>query len=227
MKKRYIIFLAYTLLLACSPHLKIVDTKFYQEQFPGFSFSSQSNISHPVLSGYEYQTVGGKKLVITNCEQASGIDISTIADYDYYRFKLLLVSCIAIDKYSKASAAHTNTFPFELDKDFIYQLPATIIPLLSQSEFLKRQGLSVKSYDTGTQVTVEKGNIFKLLTKEDEVYLTLLARGDFTHDGFEDLLVQSEWYARNAHGKHVDLLILSRTASDKRVEIIWRLNKID
>ena len=87
--------------------------------------------------------------------------------------------------------------------------------------------MSVKSYDSNTQITLEKENTFKLLTKEDEVYLTLLARGDFTNDGFEDLLIQAEWYARNAHGKHVDLLILSRLDKDGTVEIDWRLNNID
>lgn len=227
MKKLFIIFAALIFLTACSTGKKLIDTKLYQEQFPGFVFGTQSNTSFPLLSGYEYQTIEGKKLVITGCEQASHIDISTIADYDYFRFKLLLVSCIAVEKYSTVSAAHVNNFPSKLDENFIYQLPAAIIPLLSRSESSQRKGLSIKSYDASIQVTVEKENTFKLLTKEDEVYLTLLARGDFTNDGFEDLLIQSEWYARKAHGKHVDLLILSRTDGGGVISISWRLNKLN
>ncbi len=227
MEKLFIIFLTPVFLLACSISSNIIDTKLYQEQFPEFAFVSQSDISQPVLSNYEYQSMDGGKLVITSCKQANGIDISKIADYDYFRFQLLLVSCKAIDKYSVASAAHTNNFPSKLDANFIYQLPATITPLLSKADTIKRQNLSVKSYDTSTQITLEKENTFKLLTKEDEVYLTLLARGDFTNDGFEDLLIQSEWYARNAHGKHVDLLILSRPDKGRPVEIGWRLYHID
>lgn len=225
MKKSFFIFVALVFLTACSTSKELSDTNLYQEQFPGFVFENKSDRIHSVLSGYEYQAIEGEKLVITNCEQAGRIDISTIADYDYFRFKLLLVSCIAIDKYSTASAAHINNFPSKLDENFIYQLPAAIIPLLSRSESIQRQGLSIKSYDASIQVTVEKENTFKLLTKEDEVYLTLLARGDFTNDGFEDLLIQSEWYARQAHGKHVDLLILSREDGDGAVKISWRLNK--
>ncbi len=227
MKKSFITFIVLIFLTACSTSRELIDTKFYQEQFPGFIFESQSDRSHSVLSGYEYQTIKDERLVITNCEQAGRIDISTIADYDYFRFKLLLVSCIAIEKYSTASAADVNNFPSKLDENFIYRLPAAIIPPLSSSESIQRKDLSIKPYDASIQVTVEKENVFKLLTKEDEVYLTLLARGDFTNDGFEDLLIQSEWYARQAHGKHVDLLILSRTDGDRAVKISWRLNKID
>ncbi len=220
-------FLTQMFLLGCSTNGEIKDTKLYQENFPGFSFSTKSDIPQSMLSGYEYQLVEGEVLVITSCEQADGIDISTIADYDYFRFKILLVSCIAIDKYSTATAAHKNNFPSKLDEAFIYQLPATIVPLLSKAEGTQREGQSVKSYDANTQITTEKENSFKLLTTEDEVYLTLLARGDFTNDGLEELLIQSEWYARTAHGKHVDLLILSRPDDSGAVEISWRLNKLD
>lgn len=227
MKKLVIIFLAQVFLLACSANNKIVNTKLYQEQFPGFIFTNQSVMTRPVLSGYEYQVLEGEKLVVTTCEQASSTDVSTIADFDYFRFRLLLVSCKAIDKYSAANVVLESRFPAMLDNEFIYQLPAGITPLLSKSEFMQRQGLSIRSYDPSTQISVENKGVFKLLTKEDEVYITLLARGDFTNDGFEDLLIKSEWYARNAHGKHVDLLILSRPGDDKSVEISWRLNKVD
>jgi hypothetical protein len=54
------------------------------------------------------------------------------------------------------SAVRANNFPSKLDEDFIYQLPAAITPLLSKSEFLQRQSLSVRSYDASTQITVEK-----------------------------------------------------------------------
>jgi len=227
MKTLVIIFLIHVFLLGCSINSEIKGAKLYQENFSGFSFSATSDISQPLLSDYEYQAVGGELLIVTSCEQADGIDISTIADYDYFRFKMLLVSCAAIDKYSTATAAHNNNFPSKLDEAFIYQLPAAIVPLLSKAEGIQREGESVKSYDANTQITTEKENIFKLLTTEDEVYLTLLARGDFTNDGFEELLIQSEWYARTAHGKHVDLLILSRPDGSGPVEISWRLNKLD
>ncbi|PCH59748.1 MAG: hypothetical protein COC05_06260 [Gammaproteobacteria bacterium] len=227
MKKLFIIPPIAVFLLACSTSNNMIEARLYQQQFPGFAFTSNLGANQPALSNHEYQSLDAEKLVISSCKQANGIDISKIADYDYFRFKLLLVSCKAIDKYSTASAANANNFPLKLDTSFISQLPATITPLLSKADALKKQGMSVKSYDSNTQITLEKENTFKLLTKEDEVYLTLLARGDFTNDGFEDLLIQAEWYARNAHGKHVDLLILSRLDKDGTVEIDWRLNNID
>lgn len=227
MKNIFIILFACLLLMSCSTNHPVVDKKLYRDQFPGFVFSSQTDAGNPVLSGYEYQGMEGGNVVVTSCEQASRIDVATIAEYDYSRFNLLLVSCEAIARYSTASAARASNFPPKLDEGFIYQLPAAVAPILSKAEFIQRQGLSIKSYDVDVRVTVDKENVFKILTNEDEVYLTLLARGDFTSDGLEDLLVQSEWYARNAHGKYVDLLVLSKTANDKNVEISWRLNRID
>ena len=143
MKKLAIIFLAQVFLLACTANNKIVNTELYQEHFPGFVFTNQSNMTGPILSGYEYQVIEGEKLVVTTCEQASSTDISTVADFDYFRFRLLLVSCKAIDKYSAANAALESRFPSMLDNEFIYQLPAGITPLLSRSEFMQRQDLSI------------------------------------------------------------------------------------
>ncbi|WP_156905253.1 hypothetical protein [Neptunomonas japonica] len=204
----------------------MIETKLYQQHFPGFTFASHSDSSQPELSNYEYQPLDNEKLVVTRCKQASDFDISKIPDYDYFRFKLLLVSCKATDKYLKASNAHSTNFPAKLDVELISRFPAEVTPLLSKADLLDKQGMTYKIYDASTHITREKNNTFKLLTKEDEVYLTLLARGDFTNDGFEDLLIQSEWHARNAHGKHVDLLILSKLDKDGEIDIIWRLNNL-
>uniref|UniRef100_UPI0010DDE005 hypothetical protein n=1 Tax=Vibrio vulnificus TaxID=672 RepID=UPI0010DDE005 len=125
-----------------------------------------------------------------------------------------------------AVASQDNNFAEDLDSEFIYQLPATITPFVNYSDFLRKQGESFLSYDEKTKVTIENENTFKLLTARDEVYLTLLARGDFTQDGYEDLLIQSEWYARDAYGKHVDLVILSKKNIYGYVEIAWRLNEL-
>jgi hypothetical protein len=227
MKKLFIIILIPALLFACSYAGEQLYKKLYQDQFPGFTFSNPPDIRGAELSGYEYQSINGEPLVVHSCEQAKDINISIIADYDYFRFKQLRVSCIALEMYSTAGSALTDNFPSELGADLIYQLPATVAPLLSKAELIKKQGQSVRSYDPSTQVTIDRENTFKLLTEEDEVYLSLLARGDFTKDGIEDLLVQSEWYARNAYGKHIDLLILSRMDKESPVKISWRLNTID
>ncbi|HAS6167701.1 TPA: hypothetical protein ACGUON_002325 [Vibrio vulnificus] len=225
MKSLFTISLFSMFLLACTANTNMFEKILFHEYFPGFLFSKTSDTVIG-LNGYEYTLLTNENLVVKTCEQAGKIDVSTVADYDYYRFKLLLTSCIAIDKFSTAAASQGNNFPQEIDSEFIYQLPATITPFVNYSDFLRKQGESFLSYDEKTKVTIENENTFKLLTAWDEVYLTLLARGDFTQDGYEDLLIQSEWYARDAYGKHVDLVILSKKNIDGYVEIAWRLNEL-
>ncbi len=155
MKKLFIVSLTPVFLLACSVN-SMIDPRLYQQQFSGFDFTSHLGDSQPALTNYEYQSLNGESLVVTSCKQANGIDISKIADYDYFRFKLLLVSCKAIEKYSTVSAASSNNFPFKLDTGFISQLPASITPLLSKADHLKRRGISIKFYDGSAQITLEK-----------------------------------------------------------------------
>ncbi|MGF1689677.1 hypothetical protein [Photobacterium kagoshimensis] len=225
MKTLLTISLCSMFLLACTANTSMFEKILFQEYFPGFVFSKTSD-NVVSLNGYEYTLLTTENLVVKTCEQAGEIDIATVADYDYYRFKLLLTSCIAIDKFATAVDSQGNNFPQEIDSEFIYQLPAAITPFINYSDFVRKQGESFLSYDEKTKVTIENENTFKLLTTQDEVYLTLLARGDFTQDGYEDLLIQSEWYARDAYGKHVDLLILSKKNIDGYVEVSWRLNEL-
>jgi len=214
-----------TLLLACTHVNSTIEPEIYPQQFPGFNFSNKAN-QVVLLSDYEYQTLKGEVLNISNCRQANDIALSSIADFEYFRFKLLLLSCKAIDKHNTATASKRSYFPAKIQADFYNQLPADIVPLLSKADLSQRQGKSIASFYKDEKLNLESPNTTKLLTSEDEIFFTLLARGDFTNDGIEDLLIQSEWYARNAHGKHADLLILSRFQQNAPISIWWRLNAL-
>ncbi|WP_152594069.1 hypothetical protein [Vibrio vulnificus] len=116
----------------------------FHEYFPGFLFSKTSDTVIG-LNGYEYALLTNENLVVKTCEQAGQIDIATVADYDYYRFKLLLTSCIAIDKFSTAVASQGNNFPQDIDSEFIYQLPPTIKPFVNYRDFLRHSNRNMAS----------------------------------------------------------------------------------
>lgn len=118
-------------------------------------------------------------------------------------------------------------FANKINKELIKQLPAESVPILSRTDLNKRKEKTLFNYNKSLEVIIENSSIAKVLTKEDEYYFTVMAKADFTGDGIEDLLIRTEWYARKAFGKHVDLIVLSKISKDTSVKISWRLSKIN
>lgn len=224
MMNKLLIFLIFSfLLVACKKTDEQIEPSIEKSEFPGFDFSKSGVNTDATLSNYEYQTIDGKSISITSCKQALNLDISKIAEFEYFRFNSLLLSCEAIEIYSRAKSSSNSYFLSGFLKEFYGQLPADVIPLLSKADQSQRQGKTLLGYDKNTSISIEKPHAAKLLTNEDEIYITVLARGDFTEDGIEDLMVLTEWFAINAFGKHADLLILTKTDKDQTEAINWRL----
>lgn len=226
MKKILYSLVVCSILISCSPRNNLIAPIIHKAEFPGFKFADNEISTRLPISGYEYQTLDGDKLSIENCHQANTTDKSKIADFDYFRFNLLLASCTAIDRYSNAGISRLSYFPAVLKHDFYARLPAAVAPPLSKADLLQRHGKSIIDFDKETQISIVKPNAAKLLTKDEEIYITVLAMGDFTGDDLEDMLVQVESYAREAFGKHVDLLILSKIEKVAQVRIYWRSSPI-
>ena len=225
-KLSFILVLMNALLVGCAIAGDKIPPQILPQAFPGFEFNQKAGNVNPTLSGYQYQSVKGGTIDIHNCNQARELDSKRIPEFEYFRFQQLLVSCLAVNRYTMARPSSTNYFAPAFNKMFFAQLPATTAPLLSKADLAQRQGKTFMQYDIKTLITMQDAQTAKLLTAEDEIYLTVLARGDFTHDGVEDLLVKSEWYARKAYGKHVDLLILTKTSKNAPVKIAWRMKPI-
>lgn len=213
------------ILISCADAKNTIHPSIYISEFQGFTFNAEKQISNRI-SGYEYQTIDSENIKIQTCDQASHFDISKIAEFEYFRFKLLQLSCKAAEVYSTARDAKTSYFPEAFTQHFFETLPASTVPLLSKADASQRKDKTLLEYNKHAKFQTENSHTVKLLTKDDEIYITILARGDFNNDGFEDLLVKSEWYARNAFGKHTDLLILTKTDKDQPIKIDWRLNPI-
>ena len=192
-----------------------------KDAFSGFTFSKNKTL----LEGYKYKNHDRKVITFKRCKEALDYNISDIASHDYFRFKLLVVSCKAIRKFKIAKSSTQSFFPKKLDDNFYKILPALATPYLSKTEYMQRENKTIKQAYKSLKVT-SKDHTAKIITNEDEIYITVLARGDFNNDKIEDLLVSSEWYAKHGHGKHTDLVVLSKTRKDKKLKIDWRLNTV-
>lgn len=167
-----------------------------------------------------------EKVVFSNCNQLSVYDRNNIIPYDQHRFDLFTADCTAIYKYLNAASFKSTFFPKLITNDFIKSLPANTAPLISK-ESIKLYSNKTLSQAYELTSIEDNNNSIKLSTNVEEIYIAVVARGDFDNDGIEDLIVSSQWYPKDAFGKYSDLVILSKIAKDKPIEIIWRLNPID
>lgn len=83
-------------LCACAESNGKVAQYLNKNAFPGFSLSGKTNYGSVELSGYEYQDRNDKIITITNCKDAANTSISTLPDFEQFRFRLLLNSCEAL-----------------------------------------------------------------------------------------------------------------------------------
>jgi len=205
--------------ISCADANNEIKPNLNKNAFDGFTI--QANTTK--LNGYEYSIGRRKEVTFKTCKDALNYDISKIPEFEYFRFKLLLTSCTAINKFKSASLSKESYFPDKFTDSDIKSFPALATPFLSKSEYTQRKDKTINKAHKELQITSDK-NGTKLLTKDDEIYIHILGRGDFNGDKIEDLLVSSEWYARHAHGKHTDLVILSKTGKNNPIAVIWRMH---
>ena len=160
--------------------------------------------------------------VFKSCNDILVYDYKDIVTFEQFHFKLITASCTAIYKYLQSNGFSNSFFPDHINHGFITSLPANSAPIINDYIFNKQKNKSLnQAYKFNT--IQDKNNKINLITETEEFYIDIIARGDFDNDDIEDLLVSSQWYARNARGKYNDLVILSKTGKDKPIEITWRM----
>lgn len=183
------------------------------------------SISTTVFKGHvDFMKKGRKEQIFKTCNDILVYNDKDIATYERFRFKLVTASCTAIYKYLHAKDFKQSFFPNKFSHNYITSLPAHIAPIINDHIFNKQKNKSLSQAYKILKIQ-ERNKSTNILTKTDEFYINILARGDFDEDGFEDLIVSSQWYARNARGKYNDLVILSKTGENKPIEVTWRLHK--
>lgn len=172
-----------------------------------------------------FSLAGGNAASANSCVEIAGIGAKRIAEVDYFRFRVARAECKAIEWFAAAKPYRQSAFDVPLSHSTVREFPALILPLLSEQHERSLEGKSIAAAlgASLTVVSVSTGTI-RLSTVTDEVYLTVLGRGDFNHDEIEDLLIKSEWFARDAFGKHVDLVLVNGQRSNRNHPILLRQN---
>jgi len=213
-----------TLLLqsSCSASQPNIPPSLVKTEFSGIELSSPWPLK---LKGFEYKTYSNSDIKFKTCRDVLDFDYNKIIPFEQFHFKLLSISCNALNKHKDFETSKRSFFKENITpKDFL-QLPGLSVPYLSKTEYSHRHNKTIKESFQSINVSADR-NGTKILTNDDEFYIHILGRGDFNGDKIEDLLVSSEWYARHARGKHTDLVILSKTGKNEPVNVIWRLNKL-
>jgi hypothetical protein len=100
-------------------------------------------------------------------------------------------------------------------RDLVRLLPLDIAPMLGDesnaaADAIKRHKSWLEIYPQ-TRVTEKTGTDLSLRMGQDELFLTILAYGDFNHDGFDDMLVCYSQRVTDGTFYYSGLAVLTRT----------------
>ena len=180
----------------------------------------------------------GKRLMeLANCSDYLAVRnhiTGSDNEADYRVLLLQTVPCVAMAVLKSSATASQSALPenFSSHAD-TSAYPASIWPAVSDDE---RQRLK---RNDATLLTVSKTKSLKPLNDETlqleaaglGLRLTLLARADFNHDGWEDAAFRWEGYALKGSYSDARLLVLTRTNKDSRfrelaVESLLQADKV-
>ncbi len=160
--------------------------------------------------GDELQELANCRDYLAVYNQITGSDNET----DYHALLFQTVPCAALALLKSASIAKQSALPknfHNFTKTTFY--PATLWPAVSDDERKSRD------WSAGTLLTYTKQASLRKINKETlglensgwGFRITLLARGDFDHDGWEDAAFRWEGYALESNYTDVRLVVLTRT----------------
>jgi len=120
-----------------------------------------------------------------------------------------------------AIASARSHWPAAFDHAFIAGLPATAIPDLGGNSFDGRKGL-LKDVEPALETSNINSHSAKAILSGDlTITYVLMGRGDFNHDGTEDILLRLDWNITTAFGKGFSLLLLSKPSVSAEAEVVW------
>lgn len=160
----------------------------------------------------------GKRLMqLTSCRDylaVRGRIIGSDNDANYRVLRSQAAPCVAITLYKSASEATKTSLPADFLKLVsTSSYPATLWPAVSDDERQKliRKCATLRTASGKPSLRVVNGEVLELEAAGIGLHLTLLARGDFDHDGWEDAAFLWEAYALKGSYTDARLVVLTRT----------------
>ena len=193
-------------------------TFFNEEEFVGFVSSENSR----TVLDYELDGVDGKTIHFKSCDEVTQTPETVVVMHQYHLWRLMQINCQASAKAFNAKASIKTPWPEGMNADFVAQLPAAAIPDLGGGTLEGREGV-LKEFEPELVVTTINSNSAQAILGGDlDVTYIIMARGDFTGDGNEEVLFRLDWAITSAFGKGFSLLLISKGSEQDKAKIIWR-----
>lgn len=213
--------LFFTSCMSTNQHSTVVERSpfFNQKEFTGLK-SLGKDISSVRLD-YALDFANGKELHFNSCIEVNTVD--EVEASQYHLLRLMKANCMAVGYYFDAlKIGKVPSFlPENLNNSFIRSLPAKAIPNLG-GQSLDRNGTLAQA-EKGMKVLSANNKSMELSLADNlMVKYLIIARGDFNHDGIEDMLLRLDWHVSSAFGKGYNLLMVTKTSKKAKSSIIFR-----
>lgn len=193
---------------------------FNTDEFVGFV--SMSSDCDTVALKYELDGVDGNPVLFKNCDDVKQTLETDIVTHQFHLWRLMQINCKAITMFQNASSSTQSYWASDFNHTFIADLPATAIPDLGGNSLDGRKGLLKDVEPILKTRNINAYSVLAILCDTMEINYVLMARGDFNHDGIEDILLRLDWYITSAFGKGFSLLMLSKSSFSAESNIVWR-----
>jgi hypothetical protein len=163
----------------------------------------------------------GKRLIkLNNCLELLAVReriVGSDNDANFRVLRLEAVPCVALALLKSSAAANRTSLP----GDFLQEIttssyPASLWPAVSDDERQQSAapGATLATVSGQPVLHALDGVTLELEAAGIVVHLTLLARGDFDHDGWEDAAFRWEAYSTKGSYSDARLIVLTRTEAN-------------
>lgn len=165
---------------------------------------------------------GKEVLELANCRDYLAVRtriIGSTSDADYRVLRLQTAPCVAMALLQSAHVAVHTALPANfLDSSATSAYPASLWPAISDDERarLAAPGATLRSASGKPRFRKADDGALALQSSSVRLRLTLVARGDFDHDGWEDAAFLWQDHAVGGSLADAKIVVLTRTGAERR-----------
>lgn len=214
--KPLLFFAVILALSACSPNQNGIPKTINQKEFSGVT--SIGDTFKEVSLNYDLDSKDGKLIHFSSCTDIDKTPEKDIKEDQYQLFSMLKRNCLALKLYFEATNSAKSYLPASPSLEFIRTLPANAIP----DQGGNSKNLDVPLGESQPELTEisATANSIEVQFNDLNINYVVLAKGDFNHNGIEDMLLRMDWRVTSAFGSGFELFVVE--AKDGDIQVINR-----
>lgn len=169
----------------------------------------------------EFTAVDNSVVSISNCEDLAVVGDGKIAEREYTRWQAIKVDCQAASRFYLSPESAKSYWPDTFEFPLLKTLPAAAIPYLGGQGLEGRNGNLADVEATLTLLDSGEHSV-KVSFNSMVVNYVVISRGDFNHDGYQDLFVRMDWYVEDAFGGGHDWAVFTKLSTNAAPMMLWR-----